>query len=548
MVLKKILDLIPEEYRTKGYLAAALEPIKSVLNLCGVALLVPALSLVLEEDSIFTDYRTEVITATIAAIAARSLLCLWIIRYQNRYLLSLYRHYSGKMFTNLYSKGLVFVKKSNSTELSYDINGASYNFTMGYMSGILRFFGESLFCLLMITALLIADFKSTILVFGTLTPIVLAYLILVRKKLHRIGKAEFYKRRDQHKLVQETFKGYAEMQVNGAYDMMFKRFEKGLKDISGYSSQRVAIESLPGHLMEIGIAIVASIIVLAASDTELQEMKLFLGVFAVAVMRMIPSIRTLISTYNSLRNATYSKNIIEKECSTESARPEIPISALPFEKEIKVENVCFGYEDRTVLQNIGLTIEKGDIFGIKGRTGSGKSTLFNVLLGLIAPDSGKITIDGVPLNAENAAAWQKRIGYVPQDVFIADVSLAENVALGCTPDMIDMFRVEQSLTAASMGDFVSKLPQGLDTKIGETGSRISGGQKQRIGIARALYKGADVLFFDEATSSLDSQTEKSVNESIAALNSTESKYTMIIISHRESSLDICNKLFSLDQQ
>lgn len=546
MIYKKIKRLIPEEYRTKWYIAAAVEPIKSVLNLCGVAILVPALSLVLEEDSIFINYKTEVILATIAAIVIRSLLCLFIIKFQNRFLLSLYRYYSGKMFTNLYSKGLIFVKKSNSTELSYDINGASYNFTMSYISGLLRFFGESLFCILMVAGLLVANFKSTILVFGTLTPIVLAYLILVRKKLHNIGKAEFYKRRDQHKLVQETFKGYAEMQVNGAYNMMFKRFEQGLKEISGFSSERVAIESLPGYLMEIGIAIVASIIVLASTGTELSEMKLFLGVFAVAVMRMIPSVRTLISTYNSLRNSTYSKNIIEKECTVESARPEMPGEPLPFKDKINVENICFGYEDRTVLNNISLSIEKGDIFGIKGRTGSGKSTLFNILLGLITPDSGSISIDGVQLTAENAAAWQSRIGYVPQDVFIADVTLAENVALGCTPDQIDMLRVEQSLIAASMGDYISKLPEGLNTKIGETGSRISGGQKQRIGIARALYKGADVLFFDEATSSLDPQTETSVNESIASLNSAEDKYTMIIISHRESSLEICNKIFSLD--
>ncbi|MCQ2059448.1 MAG: ABC transporter ATP-binding protein/permease [Bacteroidaceae bacterium] len=539
--------MIPPEKKSKGYLAVAFIPLKSILDICGIALLIPVLSLVLESDSVFADYKFEVAVTTIVTMIVRGILCMLIIRYQNKYLLSLYRHYSNTMFRNLYAKGLLFVKESNSSELAYDINGACYDFATGYFSSIIRFVGDSIFCIGLIAGLLIADIKSTSLVFCAIVPIILIYMLLVKKELRRLGMEEFRKRRDQQKLVQETFKGYAEMQINGAYDVMLDRFESGLSLISKYSVRRVSIESLPGYLLEIGIAIVAALLVVFVNETQLDDMKLFLGVFAVAVMRMIPAIRELISTYNIINNTTYAKDVVKRECQPIEKEHIHDIIPLDFKKEIKVENLCFGYDDNPLLNNVNLTINKGDIFGFKGRTGSGKSTIFNLLLGLFPANKGSIKIDGTELTEENTANWQKRVGYVAQDVFIGDISLAENIALGCTHDQIDYKRIEQVVKAAELDDFVRELPDGLDTRIGEAGSRISGGQKQRIGIARALYKGADVLFFDEATSALDSETEKAVNKSIAALNNnSNNRITIIIIAHRETSLQICNKIFNIE--
>ncbi len=194
---------------------------------------------------------------------------------------------------------------------------------------------------------------------------------------------------------------------------------------------------------------------------------------------------------------------------------------------------------------MSFSIKKGERFGIKGRTGAGKSTLFNLLLGLFPPDKGYIKVDGVALDENNISQWHELVGYVPQDVFIADLTIAENIALGHNMENIDIEKVKRVIKQASIEDFVSSLPEGLNTFIGEGGSRISGGQRQRIGIARALYKDAEVLFFDEATSSLDSATEREINDSIRELSDKHKQLTIIIISHRQSSLEFCDKIINV---
>jgi ABC-type multidrug transport system fused ATPase/permease subunit len=214
---------------------------------------------------------------------------------------------------------------------------------------------------------------------------------------------------------------------------------------------------------------------------------------------------------------------------------------------IELRNVCFRYPgaDRDVIHNMDLTINAGSTVALVGLNGAGKTTLFNLLLGLYTPTNGTITIDGEPLSAENRRKWQNSIGYVSQSVFLTDSTLLSNIALGCRQESIDMERVERAIKAASLDEFVNSLPNGVNTRIGECGALISGGQRQRIGIARALYKGADVLFFDEATSALDSQTEQSINDAIASLAQSNKSLTIVVIAHRDSSLTYCDRIITL---
>jgi ABC-type multidrug transport system fused ATPase/permease subunit len=212
-----------------------------------------------------------------------------------------------------------------------------------------------------------------------------------------------------------------------------------------------------------------------------------------------------------------------------------------------VNDLHFRFEDSQsdTLSNINFTINKGEKIGINGRSGAGKTTLFNLLLGLYTPTAGTITIDGKILSAENRRKWQNAIGYVSQSVFLTDSTLLSNIALGCKEEQIDMDRINMAIEAASLGEFVASLPNGINTRIGECGALLSGGQRQRIGIARALYKGAEVLFFDEATSSLDSQTEQNINEAIVALAKANSSLTIVVIAHRDSSLSYCDRVITL---
>ena len=196
-----------------------------------------------------------------------------------------------------------------------------------------------------------------------------------------------------------------------------------------------------------------------------------------------------------------------------------------------------------MLENFNCRITKGEYVGFKGSSGVGKSTLFNLLIGLLEPASGAIRIDNTLLSAGNRSSWLKHVGYVPQDVFIFDGTLAENIALGYK--QVDRDKVEKTLAMVSLGSWVNSLPEGMDSVLGEAGSKLSGGQRQRIGIARALYKEADVLFLDEATSSLDNQTEMEINETLMQLRGSCSGLTIFSIAHRESSLKYCDRIITL---
>ena len=216
---------------------------------------------------------------------------------------------------------------------------------------------------------------------------------------------------------------------------------------------------------------------------------------------------------------------------------------------IEVRNLSFRFEDGShdTLHNLSLTIRKGEKVGINGESGVGKTTLLNILLGLYTPSEGGVYIDGKELNGELLRKWQNSIGYVSQSTFLSDTTILSNIALGCEEKDIDMAQIEKCIEAASLSEFVASLPNGVHTRIGECGALLSGGQRQRIGIARALYKKADILFFDEATSSLDNTTEQNINRAIEQLSSSNENLTIVIVAHRNSSLDCCDRIITLEK-
>jgi ABC-type multidrug transport system fused ATPase/permease subunit len=221
---------------------------------------------------------------------------------------------------------------------------------------------------------------------------------------------------------------------------------------------------------------------------------------------------------------------------------------LSFNQAIEVRNLSFRFNNGShdTLHNLSLTIRKGEKVGINGESGVGKTTLLNILLGLYKPTSGGVYIDGERLDETNLRRWQNSIGYVSQSTFLSDTTILANIAFGCDEEDVDRERVDEVVEAASLTDFVASLPEGLNTRIGECGALLSGGQRQRIGIARALYKRADTLFFDEATSSLDSATEQSINQAIEHLSASNSNLTIVVVAHRDSSLDYCDRVVTME--
>jgi ATP-binding cassette subfamily B protein len=224
---------------------------------------------------------------------------------------------------------------------------------------------------------------------------------------------------------------------------------------------------------------------------------------------------------------------------------EKKIEAIPFSKTIELNNISFSYspEQKAIFNNLSLNIPKGSRIGFIGETGSGKSTLLDILMGLLPPSKGALEIDGIPITSDNIRSWQKHVAHVPQSIFLADGTIAENIAFGIPKDQIDFAQVENAAKQAQIHEMILSLPDRYSTLVGERGVRLSGGQRQRIGIARAIYKRANVIIFDEATSALDSDTEKAVME---AIDSLSNELTILIIAHRISTLKNCSAIVRLE--
>lgn len=272
-----------------------------------------------------------------------------------------------------------------------------------------------------------------------------------------------------------------------------------------------------------------------------------LGALALGAQRLLPMIQLVYLGWNnySVHSGSLSDVVDLLNAPVESA-DELPVGATvkPFRSSLELRQVGFHYNaDRAALSDVNMTIAKGDRIGLIGKTGSGKSTLVDIVMGLLQPTSGAILIDGEPRGAANLANWKAQVAHVPQAIFLSDDTIAANVAFGSHEDDIDHDRVDRALRDAGLADFIAELPDGLRTGVGERGVRLSGGQRQRLGIARALYKQATVLVLDEATSALDDQTEAEVMSSVEALDAS---LTIILIAHRLSTVRRCGRVYRLE--
>jgi ABC-type multidrug transport system fused ATPase/permease subunit len=280
------------------------------------------------------------------------------------------------------------------------------------------------------------------------------------------------------------------------------------------------------------------------SGKELTGILPVLGLFGAAAFRLLPAVnRSILSaqTINLNRplvdGVAADLDLLISKASTNNVHSHLASS-------ISVQDLSFSYEmtSTQALTGVSIGISRGEAVGLVGPSGSGKSTLVDILLGLLEPTSGRVLVDGKDIH-DNLRRWQDQIGYVPQSIFLTDDTLRRNVAFGLPKDQIDDNALSSAIRSAQLEDFVASLPEGLDTIVGERGVRLSGGQRQRIGIARALYNNPDVLVLDEATSSLDTDTEHGVMQAVQAL---QGEKTVIIVAHRLSTVEYCDRLYRLE--
>lgn len=540
-MLKEIYHLLLPSERRMGMRVIMAVFFSALLNFAGLAALIPVLLFLIEEK----EEKGEALLFCLLAIGFilfKNVLVMGLSRFQNYFLLSLYKRLSFSLFSSYYHRGILFISRLGSTRLGYEVNYVCYAFSMSLLSPLLNMTADVLLILLVTAVLLVYAPMTVLMLYLAFFPFMLMYIFGIKRRIRYYGKKELLARREQTRIVTEAYKGYAELEVNHAFPSLQHSFLKGLDTISFCRLKLETVYHLPLCLSELSVVI--GLTLLALSGTG--NVKALVGIFAVGAFRLLPALRESLSAWTQIQNSVFCLRIIKAGMEDLfSTFEEKPTAGLSFEKEIAISNLSYTYpEGKRVLKEFDCTIRKGEYIGIRGSSGIGKSTLFNLLLGFLKPDGGEIRIDGVLLSAENRKLWHRRIGYVPQGVFILDGTLAENVALGCCD--ISKEKVKRILRQVRLDEWVDELPLGIDTLLGESGARLSGGQKQRVGIARALYKEADILLLDEATSALDTATECEINEMICGLRNDYRGLTVLSIAHRESSLAFCNRIITLN--
>ncbi|MFC5440433.1 ABC transporter ATP-binding protein [Rhodanobacter ginsenosidimutans] len=371
---------------------------------------------------------------------------------------------------------------------------------------------------------------------------------LVRKRLGTIGHEREAANGQRYQACNEALGGIKDVKITHSAGAYQKNFEQASRLLSRHMATSDTLTQSPLYLVEAtgySMLIVIAIALLLRSN-DIAHVLPALGLYGFAAYRMLPAAQIMYRGFAKLKFSSAALEAIHRDLILPEEQPSAAEGQLQPRNEIRLHGVRYAYPtapDRPVFDGFDLVIPAHTSVGIAGPSGVGKSTLMDLLLGLLNPQLGALSVDGTMIDASNVAAWQSELGYVPQHIYLADASVAQNIAFGVDPAAIDMRAVERAARAAQIHEFVvGELSQGYATEVGDRGIRLSGGQRQRIGIARALYRDPSVLFFDEASSALDVQTEKAVNEAIRGLSGNK---TVVVIAHKQGSLRDCAQIVDL---
>lgn len=437
----------------------------------------------------------------------------------------------------------------NSSEVISTITIKSNLVVFEVLVPLLQIFSTILLVVAIMATLIVVDpFVASIAGFG----FALCYLFVTwicRRQLHRNSLRVSEEQNQVIKALQEGLGGIRDVLLDGVQEVYCDVFRESDYKLRRAQGNTLFIGLSPRFAMEaLGMVVIASLAYfLSLQVGGISAAFPVLGLLALGAQRLLPSLQQIYYSWASIigSQASLADTLVLLEKPLPEIQQQTTTEPLSFQDEVRLDGVYFRYNQETpwVLNGLNLAINKGARLGLVGSTGSGKSTTLDLLMGLLSPTEGKLIIDGKPVTGKRLRGWQRSIAHVPQSIYLSDNTLAENIAFGVPLDKIDLNRVKLAARQAQIADYIETKPQGYQSHVGERGVRLSGGQRQRIGIARALYKKASVLVFDEATSSLDNTTEQSVMDAIGMLNRD---LTIVLIAHRLTTVRHCDVIVELE--
>ena len=567
--LKELFKLLSPGQRKRLYLLQLLVIFMSLLEVASVMAFGPFMALVgnleqLDKEGLMTDLFTAsgledsvdfliamafVVLGLLIISAAVSMYTLWVLSvYGEKVGASL----SSRLYQHYLNQNWLFHTTNNSSQLTNKISIECKRITDSIINPFMQMNAKLVLVFVMAISILI--YNPIVAIVGSSIFSFAYFFIFSRMKstFEKNATDISNSHNFRFKLMGEGFGGIKDTLLLGRQVLFTDNFKSASRVLARALGKNLALSQVPKYAIELlafGMVIFMVIFLLVDSEGDIGTILSILAVFSLAGLKLLPAfqqiyfsasaIRGNLAAFENLKDDLYSSSTNFGVTRTDSKQ------RISLKKEIAMKNISFNYpnSDEPILKDISLKISANQVIGIVGPSGSGKSTLLDIFLGLLKPSSGQLLIDDKPLNTENSRMWQNNIGFVAQDIFLADTSIRENIAFGLPVENINNDELKKATLMAHLDQLLESLPNGVDTTVGERGVQLSGGQRQRIGIARALYSDPEVLIFDEATSSLDGITERVIMDAIHDFSGSK---TIIVVAHRLATVKRCDGIYLLE--
>jgi ATP-binding cassette, subfamily B, bacterial PglK len=573
LLIQRLQALLSARERRLSYALLGLIGLAGLIDALGLSSILPFMAVVGNPDVIHTNPRLHAIFTQLEFESTNTFLiglgsaALGIMVFSNvlslasSYAILRFSHHLGyslstNMLSNYVRQPYAYFLEKNSSNLVVNCTDDVGRVVHGILIPLLQLLAKVIVAMSILFVVVWVDPWLAV-SFGALLGAVYTGLFLaVRNKVTHLGGASKNANKERHRLATEILNGIKELKILGQDHAYRERFATHAASYAKNQCMSSAMGQVPRYAIE-SIAfgsLIALVIYLLATRQDFKDALPLMALYALTGYRLLPAFQQIFASATSIRFNMPSMDAVEKDvqrsagAQAANATPELSANEKigPLRHEIALNHVTFRYAnaDSPLIRNLTLTIQQNSTVAIVGSSGGGKTTIVDIILGLLEPQDGTLSVDGVPITRRNVKSWQKHLGYVPQNIYLPDDTLAANIAFGIASRDVDMDRVEHAAKAANLHEFViSELPDGYHAMLGERGVRLSGGQRQRIGIARALYSDPDVLILDEATSALDSLTEDVVTDAIKTLFH---KKTIITIAHRLKTVQTADIIYLLE--
>lgn len=574
ILLKKLNSILDKGQKIRIAGLVVLILIGGLMETASVSLVLPLIQAILDQESFakkdyvilicrwfnitdMSDFTLLLLIALMAMFVIKNGYLVWLTYVQGKFV----NNNRARCTTNLLSQYLhrpyEFYLYAEPAQILRTIYGDMDNI-FNLLLQIMNLIAELVVSVCLGIFLLYVDIKMMLVVVGLLLLVTIFVNRVIKKKMNVVGEGYRVSQAGMYKWILQSTSGIKDVKVLNKEDYFIDRYRHEADTYGYYQVHNNVLTNLPKQLIETVamVGVLGYITVCMVKGGELTSLVPVISAFALAALRLLPSVNR-VNTY--LANIAYYEpalNYIYDNVDTQAMRDQEFIDIerkanpntkkVPLSKEVKLNRITFAYPntEKNIFTDADMSIPVGSSVGVVGPSGSGKTTIIDILLGLLDIQSGEITSDGVNIH-DNYNDWLSHIGYIPQNIYMLDASIKENIAFGVPADKIDEDRIWQVLEQAQMKEFVEEQPDGLESQIGERGVRISGGQRQRLGIARALYHDPELLIFDEATSALDNDTETAIMEAIDSLHGQK---TMVIIAHRLRTIENCDIIYEVKDE